>query len=62
MMVRRWALPPISNFATAPIIARSAPMLMVLATNSMATSSVTTYLGKIFPMFAAKPTPVTRPI
>ena len=37
-------------------------MLMVLATNSSATSAPTTGLGKTSSMLAARPRPVTRPM
>ena len=41
---------------------RSAPILMVLATNSSATSTPTTGRGNTSSMFAARPRPVTRPM
>ena len=36
-------------------------MLMVLATTSSATSASVSHLGHILPMFAARPSPVTKP-
>ena len=63
--VKRWSLQsaaPVASLAAAPIAARSAPILMVLATNSRRTSSATNGVQRMSPMLLARPLPVTRPI